>query len=286
MPQNFIECPREQAFLLPPDVRDWLPADHLVWLVLDAVREIDLSGFYAAYRVDGHGRPAYDPAMMVALLLYAYSRNERSSRAIERNCLEDVAYRVITGNEAPDHSTIARFVARHEDALAEVFGGVLRVCARAGLVKTGVIAVDGSKLAAAVNRERELDFEQIAREILEEAKAVDAAEDELYGDRRGDELPPELATPEGRKVWLREQLRELADEPEAAEAVAEDGSSDDPAFEFEPSERERGASEQGRRGWLREARHQLDRHRTHHPRPVPRSRRGRLLEALRQLEGA
>jgi transposase len=132
MTWNFIECEREQVFLLPPDVREWLPENHLVWLVLDAVAGIDLSEFYAAYRRDGHGRPADDPAMMVALLLYAYSRNERSSRVIERDCLEDIAYWVIAMNERPDHSTIARFVARHERALAGVFGSVLKVCARRG----------------------------------------------------------------------------------------------------------------------------------------------------------
>lgn len=132
--------------MLPLDVREWLPSDHLVWLVLDTVAEIDLSGFYAEYRADGHGRPAYDPAMMVALVLYAYSRNVRSSWVIERECLEDIAYRVIMANERPDHSTIARFVARHEQALAGVFSSVLAVCARAGLVKVGVVAVAGRRL--------------------------------------------------------------------------------------------------------------------------------------------
>jgi transposase len=287
MPQNFIECSREQGFLLPPDVREWLPADHLVWLVLDAVAEMDLTGFFAAYRADGHGRPAYDPAMMVALLLYAYSRNERSSRVIERECLEDIAYRVIAANARPDHSTIARFVDRHEEELAGVFGGVLRVCAKAGLVNVGVIAVDGSKVPAAVNDERMLDFDQIAREILAEAKAVDAAEDELYGDRRGDELPPELQTSEGRKAWLRQAMRELADEQaaEAADADPAEGQPDeDPVFEFAAVERLLVATNQGRRGWLREARRQLDQRRAQHPRPIPRSRHGRLLEGMRQLD--
>src|ERR1700758_3781896 len=131
MSQNFIDCDREQAFLLPPSLRDWMPAGHLVWTVLAAVEEMDLSAFYRAYRDDGHGRPAYDPAMMVALILYAYARNVRSSRVIERECLEDIAYRVIAANERPDHSTIAMFVARHEQALAGVFSSVLAVCAKA-----------------------------------------------------------------------------------------------------------------------------------------------------------
>jgi hypothetical protein len=205
---------------------------------------------------------------------------------IERECLEDIAYRVIAANERPDHSTIARFVERHEEELAGVFGGVLRVCAKAGLVRTGVIAVDGSKVPAAVNDERMLDFEQIAREILAEAKAVDAAEDELYGDRRGDELPPELSTPEGRKAWLREAMRELAAEQAEAQDTdpAESDPGEDPSCEFEVNDRLLVASNQGRRGWLREARRQLDQHRAQHPRPIPRSRKGRLLEGMRRLD--
>ena len=106
---------------MPPSVRDWVPEGHLVWTVLDAVGELDLSAFYAEYRADGHGRPAYEPSMMVALLLYAYARGNRSARGIERACVEDVAYRVVAGNLVPDHSTIAEFRCRHERALGEVF---------------------------------------------------------------------------------------------------------------------------------------------------------------------
>jgi transposase len=112
MAQNFIECDREQSYLMPPSLRDWVAEDHLVWTVLGAVEEMDLSAFYAAYRVDGHGRPAYEPSMMVALLLYAYARGNRSSRGIERECQEDIAYRVIAANRVPDHSTIAEFMRR------------------------------------------------------------------------------------------------------------------------------------------------------------------------------
>ena len=107
MAMNFIGCDREQAFLLPPSLREWVPEDHLVWTVLAAVEEVDLGAFYGEYRVDGHGRPAYEPSMMVALLLYAYSRGNRSSRGIERACVEDVVHRVVAGNLVPDHSTIA-----------------------------------------------------------------------------------------------------------------------------------------------------------------------------------
>src|ERR687886_1165763 len=185
MGQRFIACDREQSFLMPPDVRDWLPARHLAWFVIDAVAEMDLEGFYAAYRVDGRCRPPYDPAMMVALLLYAYARGVRSSRVIERACEEDVAFRVIAAQQRPDHATIARFVANHQDALAGLFGEVLTLCARNGLAKVGVIAVDGTKVAANASRNENLDYEQIARELVERAIATDQAGDELYGERAG-----------------------------------------------------------------------------------------------------
>ena len=201
---------------MPPDVRDWLPEGHLAWFVLDAVAAMELGEFYGAYRDDGRSRPAYEPAMLVALLLYAYARGVRSSRAIERACEEDVAYRVIAVQEKPDHATIARFVERHERALAGLFGEVLALCAQAGLAKAGLVAIDGTKVHANASRDQTMDYERIAREILEEAKATDAAEDELYGEARGDELPPELATSKGRRVWLREAKRRL-DEKRAAE---------------------------------------------------------------------
>ena len=166
MGARFIGVDREQVFLMPPSVRDWVPEGHLVWTVLDAVGELDLSAFYAAYRADGHGRPAYEPSMMVALLLYAYARGNRSSRGIERACVEDVAYRVVAGNLAPDHSTIAEFRCRHEQALGEVFSGVLGLCARVGLASVGVVAIDGTKMSANASMNANRDFGQIAREIL------------------------------------------------------------------------------------------------------------------------
>ena len=140
---------------MPPSLRDWVPEGHLVWTVLDAVAELDLSAIYADYRADGRGRPAYEPSMMVALLLYAYARGNRSSRGIERACVEDVAYRVVTGNLAPDHSTIAEFRCRHEQPLGEVFSGVLGLCARAGLASVGVVAIDGTKMAANASSDRQ-----------------------------------------------------------------------------------------------------------------------------------
>jgi transposase len=212
MGQRFVACDREQSFLMPPDVREWLPQDHFAWFVIDAVAAMDLDAFYAAYRLDGRSRPAYDPAMMVAVLLYAYARGTRSSRQIERACEEDVAFRVLAAQQRPDHATIARFVERHQDAIAGLFGEVLTLCASSGLAKVGVIAVDGTKVPGNASRNANADYEQIVREILEEAQAVDAAEDELYGDARGDELPERLRTGEGRRAWLRDAKRQLDDQ--------------------------------------------------------------------------
>src|SRR3954454_4191639 len=153
MGPSFIACDREQSLLMPPDVREWLPEDHFAWFVLDSVAAIELEPFYAVYRGDGRSRPAYEPAMMVALTPYAYARGNRSSRAIERACVEDVAYRVIAAQAKPDHATLARFIERHQDALAGVFSGVLGPCASAGLVGLNVVAVEGSKVAANASRE-------------------------------------------------------------------------------------------------------------------------------------
>src|SRR6266704_654086 len=116
MTQNFLACDRDQVLLMPVSLQEWLPEDHLAWFVLESVAEMDLSAFFASYRQDGHGRAAHDPEMMVALLMYAYAKGQRSSRGIERKCIEDIAYRVIAANCTPDHATIARFVREPEKA--------------------------------------------------------------------------------------------------------------------------------------------------------------------------
>ena len=278
MPQNFLPVDREQVLLMPPALAEWLPADHFAWFVLEAVEEMDLESFYASYRADGHGRAAHDPKMMVALLLYAYAREERSSRAMERACVEDVAYRVIAANRKPDHATIARFRQRHEAALAGLFVEVLRLCAQAGLAKVGMIAIDGSKLSANASQESSYDYERIAREILAEAARVDEAEDELYGEARGDELPEHLRTAEGRRAALQEAKRRLREREQLPE-------SEDPRVELELDPAAIVAGQSGRSGWLREGRHQLERQREREAKPVPRSRVARLLEAERRMRG-
>ena len=287
MGQNFIEARREQGFLLAPDVREWLPADHLAWFVIEAAAEMELAAFYAAYRADGHGRAAYEPSLMVALVLYAFAGGQRSSRAIERHCRQDVAYRVITGNLVPDHATIARFICRHERALAALFGEVLRLCDRAGLVGPGVVSIDGTRIAGNASPEVNHEFDRIAREILAEAKATDEAEDELYGEARGDELPEQLRTPEGRREFFRQARRERRGQDERGELneepQAEAQTSGEVALELDAERIV--ARTQGRQGWVREGRRQLERHRWRHPEPIPRSRHERLLLAAERLAG-
>ena len=202
MTQRFLPCDRDQQYLMPASLRDWLPGDHLAWFVLDAVSQLDLTAFYERYREDGWGRKAYEPSMMVALVLYAYCAGERSSRQIERRCREDIALRVLTANQHPDHATICRFRQQHEEALSGLFAEVLRLCAEAGLVRVGVVALDGTKLHANASRERnrtDADLEAEVRRILDEAERVDAEEHARFGDARGDELPPGFRDREERR---------------------------------------------------------------------------------------
>jgi transposase len=221
MAQNFIGCDRDQVLLLAPDLGAWLPAGHLAWFVIETVDALDLSAVYGYYRQDGHGRPAHDPAMMVALVLYAYAVGVTSSRAIERRCVEDVAFRVITANRAPDHATIARFLIRHRAAVSELFVGVLGLCARAGMLRVGTIAVDSTKLAANASMHHNHTYEGLraqAERIIEQAIETDRHEDELYGDKRGDELPEELADPRTRQARIRELLEQAEAEREQVQA--------------------------------------------------------------------
>jgi len=196
MAYNFRACDRDQAFLLPPDVRDWLPADHLAWFMLDVVDQLDLGPFLKAYRADGHGRAAYEPRMLLAVLLYGYCTGVRSSRQIERRCHEDVALRVLSGNSTPDHVTIARFRVRHEHALAGLLVQSLRLSAAAGMVRLGLVALDGTKIeanaAAAANRTHAHLEAQVA-ELLSQAAEADRVEDREHGLSRGDEVPRAVA---------------------------------------------------------------------------------------------
>jgi transposase len=182
------------------------------------VDQLDLTGFYASYRADGHGHPAYDPKTLLGVLLYAYATGMRSSRQLERRCQEDIAFRVLAGNQLPDHVTIARFRVRHQQALAGFLVASLRLGAAAGLVHLGVVALDGTKVAAnaADKANRTLaKLEEEVAQILREAAEADQAEDRQHGRARGDELPAELANPSGRLARLRQAKARL--EAEAAE---------------------------------------------------------------------
>jgi transposase len=218
MAYNFLRAQRDQPFLLPPDLRDWLPIGHLAWFLLDVVDQLDLAPFYRQHRDDGHGHPAYDPKTLLGVLLYGYCIGVRSSRQIERRCTEDVAFRVLAGNRTPDHVTIARFRVRHQQALAGFLVESLKLCAAAGMVKVGVVALDGTKLAgnAADKANRTLDRqEREVAEILRQAAEADQHEDRLFRDACGDELPAALASKVGRLTRLR-QAKALV-EAEAAE---------------------------------------------------------------------
>ena len=225
-PKTFRPWNPEQTLLLPPSPVEWLPANHLVFFLLDMAAELDLSAIYAVYEArDPRGVKAYEPRMMVVLLLYAYCVGIPSSRRIERACWEDAAFRVLTGNQQPDHSRISDFRLVHLDALAGLFVQVLRLCQKAGLVSLGNVALDGTKVKAnaskhkAMSHERMLKTEaQLEAEIaalLRKAELIDAQEDARYGKgKRGDELPKELELRQDRLDALRKAKAEL--EAEAA----------------------------------------------------------------------
>jgi len=221
MAYNLLKLNREQGYLVPPSLREWLAEGDLVWFILNTVEQMDLREFYAACRNDGWGAAAYDPAMMVGVLLYGYCQGIRSSRKIARALERDVGFRIIAANQQPDFRTICRFRSQHEDALERLFVQVLRLCREAGLVKLGVVALDGAKVAAnaslAANRSYQA-IEEEVRGMLAEAKQVDAEEDALFGpEKRGDELPEGL----GRRVERLKRLKEakVRLEKEAEEAA-------------------------------------------------------------------
>ena len=148
MAKSYRPVLRDQPMLLPVDLREWLPQDHLVWFVLETVEALDISGLERTRRRGGAGAAGYDPQMLLGLLVYAYCQGVRSSRAIERMCVTDVAFRVLCAQDGPDHTTIARFRADAQDAFTELFAQVLMIAARAGLGRFGTVAIDGTKIAA------------------------------------------------------------------------------------------------------------------------------------------
>lgn len=244
MAYNFLPCDRNQAYLLPPSLTDWLPQDHLAWFVLDAVEQIDLSPFYTNYRTDGVGNSAFQPSMMAALLIYAYCTGERSSRRIEKRCQTDVAYKVITANQTPDHTTISRFRKDNESHLKTLFLEILRLCGEAGLVKLGKVSLDGTKIKAnaslAANRTLK-HLEQEIDKMLSEAAAKDAEEDKALGpDKRGDEMPDELRNRNSRISRLKACKERLDGEKAQARQAQQDKIDRRKAKEESAGEKSRG----------------------------------------------
>ncbi len=224
MAKRFRPVDRDQRFLLPVDMVDWLPADHQVWLVLDVVGHLDLRALTGRYALGGAGRRAFDPAMMLALLIYGYANGVRSSRAIERACHTDVAFRVICAQDVPDHTQIARFRQRHLAEVTDLFAQVLAVCARAGYVRLGIVAIDGTKIAAnaSIDANHRRDFYVVTvSELAAQAAAADAEQDALFGpDRRGDEPPDGGGRGAAGRAERAARLRRCLDELNAEQARA------------------------------------------------------------------
>ena len=254
MSKTFRPWNPEQTLLLPPSPVDWLPENHLVFFLLDLAAELDLGEILAYYRQkDPRGERAYDPRMMVLLLLYAYCVGLPSSRKIEKACWEDAAFRVLTGNQQPDHSRISDFRRRHLDALAGLFVQVLKVCQKAGLVSLGHVALDGTKVKANASKHKAMSHERLLkserqlegemRALLRKAELIDAQEDGQYGKgKRGDELPEELQRRSSRLEWIRKAKAEL--EAEAAAAKARQREEQAEAAEQEATEAETSGDEQ------------------------------------------
>ena len=220
---NFIRPNRDRLFLMPPALQDRLPEDDSACFLLDAVDQFDLAPSYGAYRADGVGQAAFQPHMMVAPLLHAYCPGVRSRRQIERLCRRDVAFRVVAGDLRPDHATIARCRQRHAEALEGLFTDTLRLCREAGLVKVGVVASDGTKMAAEASLDADRTYGSIRSEVetmLADAESTGAEEDHLVGPgQRGDERPEAMRGRDGRLERLKRCRERL--EAEAAEAAAD-----------------------------------------------------------------
>jgi len=214
--KRYVRLRRDDLMLMPVDVRDWLPVDHVVWFLLDAVEAMDTSSVHRRAKLGGAGRSPYDPDMLLALLIYAYAGGLRSSRKIERRCREDAAFMVISGLCYPDHATIARFRKDNDEAMTELFTQVLRLCGRAGMGALEHVAIDGTKIAADASRAQSRDADGLratARRLIDEAAKVDEEEDARYGDARGDELPEELRDPARRRQVIDELVKQAGTDP-------------------------------------------------------------------------
>ena len=219
---GFFRAPdRRQRYLLPVDMMDWLPSGDIVHWVIDAVELMDLSAFEAEHRVGGAGQAPFAPKVLLALLIYAYSQGVRSSRKIERLCERDAGYRFIVGEQVPDHTVIARFRRRHSARMAEVFRHVLKMCHEAGLVRLGLVALDGTKVQAnaALDANRKADsIDAQIKRMMDETETTYGQEDDRYGAERGDEVPADLRNRQDRLARLKACQQRLQQDAEAQAA--------------------------------------------------------------------
>ena len=222
----------EQALLLPPDLREWLPSDHLAYFVGDLVDQLDLSAILRVYDAEERGYPPYHPVMLTKVLVYAYCVGVFSSRKIQRRLLEDIPFRVLAAGNAPDFRTIADFRKRHLGALQGLFEQVLRLARELGMPRVGRVAIDGSKVQANASKHKAMSYGRMkekasqlraeVKALLAQAEATDAAEDATFGaDRRGDELPAELQRREDRLARIKDAKRALEARAKAEAAAAD-----------------------------------------------------------------
>lgn len=267
MAKSYRPVLRDQAFLLPPDMREWLPSDHLVWFLLDTLEAVDTSAFDRCRRLGGAGAPGYDPTMLLGLLMYAYCRGVRSSRQVERLCGTDVAFRVLCAQDVPDHCTIARFRADCQDAFAALFTEVLLVAAQAGLARFGTVAIDGTKIAANASLDANRGQEWLERQVagmIQDAQAADAAEDAAGGGSDGptDRVPATLGDRTGRAGRIREAAAQVA--AQAEQRARADHERDSAALE----RRRRSEAGEQVRGRIPEGPHRLAEARAHLAREI------------------
>ena len=255
--KTFRPYDQDSLLLMPPSVRDWVEPDGLAAFISDLVDELDLSAFLAAHD-EPRGMPPYHPALMLKVLLYGYATGVRSSRRIEERLRSDVAFMYLAGQARPDYKTISQFRRRHLSAFRSLFLDVLALCDKAGLMKLGRVALDGTKIRANASKHKAMSYgRMVTREtelaaqvntILREAEATDAAEDKLYGDARGDELPEELRTREGRLRKIREAKEAL--EREAREATGNPKAVPDPKAQRNFTDPESKIMRSRTEGWV------------------------------------
>lgn len=212
MALNYRSVDRDLPFLVPPDMRDWLPENHLAWFILDVVRELDTSALHAKSKRGGTGREGFNPELLLAVWVYASARGISSSRQIERACTEDVAFRVLCAQDVPDHTVLARFRQHHQDAMADLFAQVLTLCVGQGLGRFGVIAIDGTKIKANASKSKSLSLKRLrvlAAAELDKAEATDRAEDLALVPAAGDDLPPGFGPGADRGSRIRAAIKDL-----------------------------------------------------------------------------